>query len=121
MTAAGREIDAEDAVEQISARHGVAIAGDYPRYGARPHAQGTEHGSPWLDAWLTDLIYAQAIRSIALCFDAAGEPAASDVTSLRIDEFLALHRGAGLAPRQWYRVHAPAGYSCRPSVPPHAR
>ena len=61
-----------------------------------------------------DLVYAPPIRSVALSIGEQDGAASGQVTVMRIDEFLALSRCTGIVNGRWYRVHAPAGYSCRP-------
>lgn len=120
VTPVRRDIEAEDAFLAVSERHRIALDGEFPRYHAEPAAGVATAGTMWLDPWLTDLVYAPAIRNVALCIGgdaAATAPDAPAVTSLRIDEFLAAQRAGGIVARRWYRVHAPPGYSCRPAQP----
>lgn len=120
ITPERREQDAEADVAVIAAKHGHELQGDYPRYlltlasgPVGPAAVGSLPEA--VLALLVDLSYAATIRNVAvasLCDDSM--PDGAPLQRLQIDDFLAASRSGGLVPAVWYRVHAPAGYRCRP-------
>lgn len=120
MTPEGREQDAEDVVEALSRKHGLRVDGEQPRYSIEldePQSQALGSGSleDPLQALLVDLVYDGAVRNLAVGWHSAAAPLlATPSRRLEIGDFLALGRAKGLAAGQWYRIHAPAGYRCRP-------
>ena len=120
MTPEGREQDVEDVVDALSRKHGLRVDGEQPRYHIElddAACRALEAGGleDPLRALLVDLAYDGAVRNLALGWHPpAGEFSATSPGRLEIGDFLALARENGLAAGRWYRVHAPAGYRCRP-------
>jgi hypothetical protein len=116
----GREQDAEDSIDALSRKHGLRLDGDHPRYqldAGSALSLGLDGGSVVdpLRALLVDLVHDGAIRNLALLWHVTPEaPTDAAVTRLEIGDFIARSKDRSLDAGVWYRLHAPAGYRCRP-------
>ena len=100
MTPEGREQDAEEVVDALSRKHGLRVDGVQPRYSIdldEALCRGLESGS------LDDPLHT-----------ADAELPATSPRRLEIGDFIAASRDHALEDGLWYRLHAPAGYRCRP-------
>jgi hypothetical protein len=120
VTPEGREQDAEDVVDALSRKHGLRVDGEQPHYrmeldGSLGRALAGGSLEDPLQTLLVDLVYDGAIRNLAIRWHAADASLpATPPERLEIGDFLDLGRRKGLAAGRWYRIHAPAGYRCRP-------
>jgi hypothetical protein len=120
VTPEGREQDVEDVVDALSRKHGLRVDGEQPRYQIEldeADSGALKQGGmdDPLRALLVDLVYDGSVRNLAFGWHRAdGALAGAAPGRLEIGDFLALGREKRLAAGQWYRVHAPAGYRCRP-------
>jgi hypothetical protein len=120
VTPEGREQDVEDVVDALSRKHGLRVDGEQPRYHieldeAASRVVGAGGFDDPLRALLVDLVYDGAVRNLALGWQTPdGDLAATAPERFEVGDFLARARENGLTAGRWYRVHAPAGYRCRP-------
>ena len=120
VTPEGREQDAEDAVDALSRKHALRVDGEPPRYTIELDAalcRSLESGcvEDPLQALLVDLAYDGTVKNLSVAWHTAeGSPPGPAATRLEIGDFIASSRDRGLEEAIWYRLHAPAGYRCRP-------
>ena len=120
MTPEGREQDAEEVVDALSRKHGLRVDGVQPRYSIdldEALCRGLESGSldDPLQTLLVDLAYDGAVKNLAVGWHTAdAELPATSPRRLEIGDFIAASRDRALEDGLWYRLHAPAGYRCRP-------
>lgn len=120
VTHATRATDAEEAVAEQVRRQGYRLTGDHPRYRLHLDAAGSQvlaggRLPESLGALLTDLAHEPALRSLGVAWQVGpAEPDRQAVEQLQVGDFIALAREGQLKAGVWYRLHAPAGYRCRP-------
>jgi hypothetical protein len=120
VTPDGREQDAEEVVDALSRKHGLRVDGEPPRYRIELDAKtcrALESGSleDPLQTLLVDLAYDGAVKNLTIGWHTVdAQPPGTTSTRLEIGDFIASSRDRGLEEGIWYRLHAPAGYRCRP-------
>ena len=123
MTPEGRESDTDAVVDALSRKHGLRMDGDAPRYTVELEPALCESllagslADP-LQSLLVDLAYDGAVRNLTVTWRTPdAPPPLAQSTRLEIGDFIAKSRDRGLEENIWYRLHAPAGYRCRPRSP----
>jgi hypothetical protein len=120
VTPERREQDAEDVVDAVSRQPGLPIDGEQPRYRLELDdllCRVLESGSldDPLQTLLVDLVYDGAVKNLTIGWHTPDAPLpAAPPKRYEIGDFIAASRDRGLEDGLWYRIHAPAGYRCRP-------